>query len=906
MSDPDTAVIQVFLLGRFEIVQGMLRLQTIDWKRRKAASLMQYLALERRLPKEKAIDFLWPDASLSSGSNNLYRTLYALRQVLNDAFGQDADAEILTFADGVLSLNKSVWVDVDLFKQLTSGPSPSVSDRQEAQALYRGDLLPDDPYSDWLAFPRESLRNIYRENSLALAAYYSAEQAYEQAVPLLTPLLAHDPADEPIHRELMRLYALAGRRHDALRQYQTCVDALANELDLEPEPKTIQLHQQILNDDLVPPEPASRLAAPAPTTPIIAPISPPLNVGTPLLGRDTELTQLKNYVERAKRGNGRTILIGGESGLGKTRLVSEFLQSVAKEKIITLFGAAYEQEGFLAYQPVIEAIDDYLYRSQAGSEAAPQQQNPITNFKRTASSDAEQESWALFNDVANFLTQVGKHQSPSAENTPVIFWLDDLHAADEATLRLFHFLARKTRATSLLLLATYRTDIGSGQTSFSRLLNALYRERLSDTLLLKPLDEAAIQGLLSHLLGAKPASEVVNSINHVTAGNSFFVEEIALTLANSTAIEMHDDQWQFRANGESRKESVPFQLPGGLKDLLWERVARLGKDVESVLTTAAVIGRDFQFEVLQDTVVAVTDDLEQSTLLDALDEARGAHLIDETGAGYRFHHPLIRRMLYDSLSQVRRARLHTQVAEAIESVASRQHKNRSDYIEDLAFHYDRSDQRDRALDYLMRAGRNAAKVYAFEVAIDYYERALALLHTLGLAEPRRRFQLLERVGTYYKILADTPRAVSAFEQALATDDPKWTPSSKDRARLQRLAALTLLTAGRLDEASAQLQQALAELDTAGENGVERANVLYNISQVHWHRNQYAEAFDVAQQSLAVAERVNDQAALARAFEMLALACHSLGEWQQGLGYESQRSALAGPGLEVSDAFDVHL
>ena len=224
-----------------------------------------------------------------------------------------------------------------------------------------------------------------------------------------------------------------------------------------------------LSDDLVPPEPASRLAVPAPTTTAVTPITPPLDIGTPLLGRDTELAQLQSYVARGKRGNGRTILVGGESGLGKTRLVSEFLHSVAREKIITLFGAAYEQEGFLAYQPVIEAIDDYLYRSQAGSETTPRQQNPITNFKRTASSDAEQESWALFNDVANFLAHLGNRQSPSAENTPVIFWLDDLHAADEATLRLFHFLARKTRTTSLLLLATYRTDIGPGQTPFSRL-----------------------------------------------------------------------------------------------------------------------------------------------------------------------------------------------------------------------------------------------------------------------------------------------------------------------------------------------------------------------------------------------------------------------------------------------------
>ena len=117
----------------------------------------------------------------------------------------------------------------------------------------------------------------------------------------------------------------------------------------------------------------------------------------------------------------------------------------------------------------------------------------------------------------------------------------------------------------------------------------------------------------------------------------------------------------------------------------------------------------------------------------------------------------------------------------------------------------------------------------------------------------------------------------------------------------------LLTAGRLDEAETQLQRALAELSGEGEEDeIELANVMYNVAQLHWHRNEYPEAFDVALRNLAVAERANDREAIARAFEMLALACHSLGEWQTGMEYEQKRAALAGPGLDVGDAFDVHL
>lgn len=253
MSDSETDFIQVFLLGRFEIVWGRTRLPAADWKRRKAATLMQRLALEQRLPKEKAIDLLWPDASRSSGSNNLYRTIYALRQVLNDAFGPEVDAEFFSFVNGVLFLNSAVWVDAVRFEQLAGSSSPSVSDRQQAHALYRGDLLPAAPYSEWLVHPRESLWRLHRENSLALAGHFECERAYDQAIPFLVPLLAHDPLDELIHRELMRLYALSGQYASALRQYHICARTLKEELDIEPEEETEALLHAIKSKQIAPP-----------------------------------------------------------------------------------------------------------------------------------------------------------------------------------------------------------------------------------------------------------------------------------------------------------------------------------------------------------------------------------------------------------------------------------------------------------------------------------------------------------------------------------------------------------------------------------------------------------------------------------------------------------------------------
>jgi tetratricopeptide (TPR) repeat protein len=115
----------------------------------------------------------------------------------------------------------------------------------------------------------------------------------------------------------------------------------------------------------------------------------------------------------------------------------------------------------------------------------------------------------------------------------------------------------------------------------------------------------------------------------------------------------------------------------------------------------------------------------------------------------------------------------------------------------------------------------------------------------------------------------------------------------------------LITVGDAAAAETHLRAALAEVDEH-RDATDYAYVLYNVAQLHWHRNEYQDAFEVAQRSLAIAERLNDPTAIARAFEILALACHSLGEWQTGLGFEQQRAALAGPSLDVTEAFDVHL
>lgn len=715
---------------------------------------------------------------------------------------------------------------------------------------------------------------------LAAVARQRGAGHYQAAIESLIPLLLNSPADESLQQEMMRLYALAGRRHEALRQYQDCVAALALESKTLPGPETQQLYGRILNDELTPmPAPAPKANGRPPV-----PIAVQVERAAPLVGRRDELEQVRATIMDSWGGDGCTLLLAGVSGVGKTRLAYEALRAVAEAGGVTLIGAAYEQEGHLAYHPFVEAIDRYL-----GEQQRPADHNPITHYQPMGLTDPQQENSALFKATTVFLSRL-------ADDRPVVLLVDDLHAADEASLSLFHYLARQTRSTPLILMATYRTDIpADGVSPFGSLLNALYREQLSQVVQLKSLPAEAAAKIIEHTLDGEAEPALVEAICNIAEGNPFYVQQITQAMQREGRLLHEQELWRLPTQSN-------LQVPSELRELLRGRVRRLGPTVETALTAAAVVGREFRFNVLR----SITD-LPDGDLFDALDAALAAQLLEESETGYRFQHSLIRHSLYEALSRRRRAWLHTRTAEAIETVFADRPEGITPHIEALAFHYDLSDRRDRALPYFLQAADKAVALFALEIAHNYLERALSLMDEMGLDDPAQRWSILEQAATLGKVLADTDRAVAHYKQALALPPtPTWQPEPVDHMRLHRSLARTLITAGRLAEAEQHLQEAMEIVVDTIPASRDYANLLYDVSLWHWHQDAYQPAFDVAQHSLRVAEQLDDVSARAQAYEMLALACHSLGEWQQGLGFEQQRSTLVGPNLDVTEAFDAHL
>jgi DNA-binding SARP family transcriptional activator/Flp pilus assembly protein TadD len=273
---PAPASLEVRLLGPFFVAVDGRAVDERRWSRRKPKLLVKLLALQphHQLHREQLMEALWPESDPESAANNLHKAIHLARRALEPSLPSAANSHfILTQGQQVaLSAPEGLWVDVEAFERAANEAvrGEGVEAYEAALALYEGDLLEEDPYEDWAAPRREQLR-LRRQGLLAkLARLHEALGEYERGAERLKELLACDPTDEEAHRHLMRLYALAGDRRRALKQYQVCREALRKELAAEPERATAELRQQIA---------AGRLAPPAPSaeTRLVAEAGPPVN-----------------------------------------------------------------------------------------------------------------------------------------------------------------------------------------------------------------------------------------------------------------------------------------------------------------------------------------------------------------------------------------------------------------------------------------------------------------------------------------------------------------------------------------------------------------------------------------------------------------------------------------------------
>jgi len=483
---------------------------------------------------------------------------------------------------------------------------------------------------------------------------------------------------------------------------------------------------------------------------------------TPFVARDQERAQLIAALDDAVEGRGSLVLIGGEPGVGKTRLSEEILLEAQRRELLCFIGHSYEGEGSAPYTPFVEtleyavrAIPEDVFRQTLGDSAAeiarimPKLRQIFPDIPPVIELPPDQQRRYLFNSYREFVER-GTHVSP------LVVLLDDLHWADEPSLQLLEHLSQHLPTQHALIIGTYRDVELEVTRPFAKTLSNLTRQRLAQRIMIRRLTKDSVGELLASLGGPGPPARLAASIFNETEGNPFFVEEVFRDLDEEGKL--------FDAGGAwlSELDVEQLEVPEGVRLVIGRRLERVGEDVQKVLTAGAVVGRRFGLRILE-----ALGQVAEDALFDALEAAESAQLIHASTEGrdtvYKFSHELIRQTLVGRLSIPRRQRLHLKISRAMEEV----HKARlEDHAADYAYHLYQAGAAadpDQTIRFLTLAGEHAIEAAAFEEALEHFELGLTVVED---PVPEQLADLLLKKGSALRGLGDFDGALKAWDQAL--------------------------------------------------------------------------------------------------------------------------------------------
>lgn len=844
--------VRIHLMGGLRVEVAGRRLQDRDWERPTARRLVELLAVTagHRLHREQVMEALWPDLSPDSAERSLRTALHRARRALD--VGSDSGSSCLPQQAGIIVLLCD-WIDADAFEAATRGAMETHDAGRLAAALelYGGEVLPEERYSDWSGPRREQIEDLYHQLRLALAEQLESRGDIGGAIEQMRQALARRPADEATHRALMRAYLLAGRGHDAIRQFQLCREALREELGVEPEPETVLLQQELLAG-------RGRAGPEAATTAVPPPIRQSADL--PLIGRQRAIDLLTSLLQRAREGRGGMMLLTGEPGIGKTRLAEELARTAAHDGDIVLWGAAYDAVERLPYGPFVEALESgreregltallsgYPYLLALADPAA----GGLTQPSSTSNSAVEQRRVLM--EAERILDRL------TPEGRALVVVIDDLHSADAATIALLRHLAQRAADRGWLILGTYRDEEAPPGSDLHGLTQSLVRRKLCSRIFLLRLarDEAA--SMVEALLGdrAAVASEVVDVLYELTLGNPLFLRELVSSLVGRNRLRVAGDTWEIAEDHE-------IEPPREVSDLVTAKLHAMNPASVRLIHLASAAGMQFTFGDLREASDATDEEL-----LDALDEALAQKFVEERGTGYAFGHPLIRAGVYRTLSPERRRRLHDQIAEATERL-------RPQDAGTLAYHFSRSHAPERARPYLELAGDRAAQVHAADVAASHYRELMVLAEEYGTPADvaRSRVKLarqLQSRGRYEE-------AIELLDAAIA-----WYRQVDERAALAEAATLlgfAYQRHGRSAEGEAAVEP-IRQLLEDDDPIAELAALLVSLSVLRMGQGKYEEGLKIADRARVLAQRFGLDAVAGDAEMRQGTALFLLGRLKEG-------------------------
>jgi DNA-binding SARP family transcriptional activator len=814
--------------------------------------LLAYLLLNRtrHVGREELIGALWPEQAPVSQDAALRTLLSRLRSALG--------GETLVGRDElILNMPAPVWIDLEAAATEVERAQHALAgnDVRSAWALAqvplniasRG-LLPG-AQAVWLEPRRRELEDVRLQalEVVGRAGLIMGGTQLASAERAARTLIESEPYRESGHVLLMETLEAGGNVAEALRAFDRLRTLLRDELGTNPSPDTMAVYERLLRPDQRrrPAEEESE----RPQVPIELPAELVVRAAAPLVGRQDELTALGRLWERARErrtlereANGRIVLLAGDAGIGKTRLVAELARIAYESGAFVLAGRSPE-ETLVPYQPFLEALRHYVLsapfaqlRSAAreyGPELArliPELRRRVPDLPAPVSAEPETERYRLFEAVVGLMHEI-------STIAPVVLVLDDLQWADRPTLLLLRHLARAPQPTRLLILGAYRAT-ETRLDGFAEALAELRRERLVTELEIGGLAEDETAELVRILTGVMPSGAFTRTLQAETEGNPFFIEEIVRHLAEAGV----------KIDVASAHEIQRFGLPEGVKDVIARRLSRLDAQAIEWLRVAAVVGRDVDAQLLEQVAT-----LDEDQFLNSLDEALAAGLVVETPARpgrYSFSHALIRETLYDGMSAPRRGRIHRRVGEALEA----RHSDRD--LTALALHFTRAagqQDAEKAIQYARRAAEQATKMLAHEEAAEHYARALEVLSQFEPEATAKRCELLLLLGQSRVRAGERALAWESFREAATLAAQLGDSDSMARAAVGA-SSRYIQPPGVVDEELIRLLEEALAL-TAGQRTEMRVQLLTKMCGALYYSPRRAEMLTFAAEATALAEEL---------------------------------------------------
>jgi DNA-binding SARP family transcriptional activator/tetratricopeptide (TPR) repeat protein len=664
--------VRVDMLGGFRATVDAVPVPDDAWSRRHAAALVKLLALTRgrRLHREQVIEALWPGASPDAAGPRLHKAAHYARRAL----GGGANAVVLRHDTVLLLPDDVVDVDVETFATQARHALAAASrpDAEAALERYRGPLLPADVYESWTEEQRSSLASLHQELLRFLGRWED--------------LVALDPLDEEAHLALARAAAARGDVRGALRQLERLDQALRRELGTTPGPEVQELRRSLQRPADAPPDRAAETA-------------------TRLVGRRDAGDLVRRHLQAAEQGSGSTLLVTGPPGVGKTSVLKLAAHLARQRGWRVCRGTASAMEGQWPYASVLESIGDLCRQHPALLDGLDD--NYRRELERALS--AQEVSWSgesahqrLFVAAAELLRLAGAGHG-------LLLLVDDLHEADQATLRLLHYLARCAVEEPVVLALGHRSTAGE---ALEEMQASLVSRGIGTRVELRPLGEQATKRLLAQQF-PELAAPSVERIWTVSGGLPFTALELA------------------RAEIEGRPGLGGPQLPPAAQRTL-QRVALLG----AAFTT--------------DELLAVAG-VDEATAYAHLETALAALVVEPAEIGYRFRHALLRESLLASLPNHALAAARRHVADRLAEMGAAPGR--------IAHQYLAAGLPRQAIRHVLPAVETAGALGAYRDALSLVDAVLE--HASG----EDRAHLLARRGDLLMALGD-PAAVEAYRQAV--------------------------------------------------------------------------------------------------------------------------------------------